>query len=41
MSGYTYPLTQHQSEEKWISQKTPKHAEQNYYMLINGEAEKL
>jgi len=27
MSGHTYPLTQHQSAEKWISQKTSKLAE--------------
>jgi hypothetical protein len=41
MSGHTYPLTQHHSVEKWISQKTPKLAEQSYYMLINGETEEL
>jgi len=41
MSGHTYPLTKCQSAEKWISQKTPKLAEQSYYMLINGETEKL
>jgi hypothetical protein len=41
MSGNSYPLTQHQSEEKRISQKTPKLAEQSYFMLMNGETKKL
>jgi hypothetical protein len=41
MSRHTYPLTQHQGAEKRISQKTPKLAEQSYYMQINRETEKL